>query len=560
MANPANCAAYQFGSFSLDLERGALRLTGGQEMALRPKSFALLRFMVENPGRLVSRDVIMNTLWPNVFVTEDNITQCIHDIRGALGTDSHQILRTVPRRGYLFTSEVVRVPLVDPPSPSPAGQLEPASQPLLSPGAGERAAEGPAPASPRNPGGDLPRTSVMVARLRNLGVPAEHEYLVESITEDLSTDLPQYLGPVVVACPDWRNATSADLRQSAREFGVAYVIQGSIRGVDDRLALNLQLIDVESDIHVWSERFDFDLAGQRHPRNEMTNRVTFTLLLKIIENASRRIEALPAGQCTPDDLVTRGYALLLLPMTAESSPDLAREAALENFATALRAAPDLITAKLGIAQVLLMNISDGRSSPGGLDELRTEQLLADVLRVDGQNGRAHSLLGVLRGQQGRFNDALVEHQVAMELAPNHPWVVAGLGIALVLVGRPNAGLPLLERSLRLSPYDFYAPVAHGCLALCHMMLGNTDLAIPPLMIARAMNPRIFFIHLWIAGALGLKGDLDEAGAALRQGMALMPEFPPAMMAPRFNPEFMALYIPTVYAGLLRAGMPDILAD
>jgi adenylate cyclase len=88
MTNSAQHIAYQFGSFTLDLERGALLATNGVEMALRPKSFALLRLLVQNAGRLLSRETILAALWPNVFVTDDNVTQCIHDIRGALGGEA----------------------------------------------------------------------------------------------------------------------------------------------------------------------------------------------------------------------------------------------------------------------------------------------------------------------------------------------------------------------------------------------------------------------------------------------------------------------------------------
>ena len=84
----------------------------GSEMPLRPKSFALLRLLLENAGRLLSRDTIMAALWPNLFVTDDNVTQCVRDVRRALGAEAQRMLRTQPRRGYLFTSEVVAVPAV----------------------------------------------------------------------------------------------------------------------------------------------------------------------------------------------------------------------------------------------------------------------------------------------------------------------------------------------------------------------------------------------------------------------------------------------------------------
>ena len=110
MTNSAQYTAYLFDSFTLDLDRGALLAADGSEMPLRPKSFALLRLLVENAGRLLSRDAIMAALWPNLFVTDDNVTQCVRDVRRALGAEAQRMLRTQPRRGYLFTSEVVAVP------------------------------------------------------------------------------------------------------------------------------------------------------------------------------------------------------------------------------------------------------------------------------------------------------------------------------------------------------------------------------------------------------------------------------------------------------------------
>src|SRR5690348_840502 len=102
------CHAYRFDCFVLDLRRGALLAPGGAELALRPKSFALLRLLVENAGRLLDRDTIMQVVWPNVFVTDDSITQCVGDIRRALGDAAPRLLRTVPRRGYLFAAEVAQ--------------------------------------------------------------------------------------------------------------------------------------------------------------------------------------------------------------------------------------------------------------------------------------------------------------------------------------------------------------------------------------------------------------------------------------------------------------------
>ena len=95
-------AAYRFDRFTLDLARGTLLDADGAEIPLRPKSFALMRLLVENPGRFVDRDAIMAAVWPDVVVTDESITQCVRDIRKALGDEAQQLLKTVPKRAICW--------------------------------------------------------------------------------------------------------------------------------------------------------------------------------------------------------------------------------------------------------------------------------------------------------------------------------------------------------------------------------------------------------------------------------------------------------------------------
>ena len=108
-AERAPPGAWRFAGFMLHAGRGALLADDGTEVSLRPKSFVLLRLLVENAGRLVDRDAIMAAVWPDVVVTDESITQCIRDIRRALGDDAQQVLKTVPNRGYLLATEVTPV-------------------------------------------------------------------------------------------------------------------------------------------------------------------------------------------------------------------------------------------------------------------------------------------------------------------------------------------------------------------------------------------------------------------------------------------------------------------
>src|SRR5205823_3439035 len=96
---------YSFDGFALDLTRGCL-LHGREEIKLRPKSFEALKYLVENNRRLISKNELIHAVWVDTAVTDDSLVKCLKDIRHALGDESQQIIKTVPRRGYIFDKEV----------------------------------------------------------------------------------------------------------------------------------------------------------------------------------------------------------------------------------------------------------------------------------------------------------------------------------------------------------------------------------------------------------------------------------------------------------------------
>ena len=98
--------SYSFGDYSLDLKRGAL-LKAGIDVKLRPKSFGVLRVLIERRGELLTKDELLNAVWGHVVVTDGALTQCLIDVRRAIGDESQQMIKTVPRRGYIFDVPVV---------------------------------------------------------------------------------------------------------------------------------------------------------------------------------------------------------------------------------------------------------------------------------------------------------------------------------------------------------------------------------------------------------------------------------------------------------------------
>ena len=100
--------SYQFGGFTLDLAKGCV-FKGVQEIKLRPKVYEALKYLVEHPGRLVGKQELMQAVWPDSFVTDDSLVQCALELRRALDDREQQLLKTVPRRGYLFAAKVTQL-------------------------------------------------------------------------------------------------------------------------------------------------------------------------------------------------------------------------------------------------------------------------------------------------------------------------------------------------------------------------------------------------------------------------------------------------------------------
>src|SRR5882757_5084502 len=98
---------YKIGEFTLDVSQGCLR-RGDIEIALRPKSFALLQHLITHAGRLVTKDELLSKIWPNVIVTEDSLTRCISEARAAIGDTEQTAIKTVSKRGYIFAGPVTQ--------------------------------------------------------------------------------------------------------------------------------------------------------------------------------------------------------------------------------------------------------------------------------------------------------------------------------------------------------------------------------------------------------------------------------------------------------------------
>ena len=270
-----------FEGYTLDLARGRLR-GAGAEIELRPKAFELLRHLIENAGRVVPKGELVNAVWPNVIVGDDSLARCLSDLRQALGDADRQIIKTVPRRGYMFAALV---------TVSAGG--EPAPRPAAAP----------------------PRLSIVVLPFANLSNDPEQEYFADGITDDLTTDLSRIADSLVIArgTAFMYKGKAVCAKQVGRELGVRYVLEGSIRRSGDRVRVNAQLIDASTDAHLWAERVEGDTGDLFALQDELTRKIAVAVDLELIGaegraagRASRRARLhSPGARCGAEAAVAR---------------------------------------------------------------------------------------------------------------------------------------------------------------------------------------------------------------------------------------------------------------
>jgi adenylate cyclase len=403
-----------------------------------------------------------------------------------------------------------------------------------------------------------PQLSIVVLPFTNLSNDPEHEYFADGITEDLTIDLSRIADSFVIS----RNTAftykgkPVDVRQVGRELAVRYVLEGSVRRTGDQVRVNVQLIDAESGAHIWADRFDTSRVDLDQAQDEIAGRLAHTLNRELVVAVAGRIEQ--QRKIDPDarDLVMRGWAWWHRPTTIA-----ARQEARRVFERALTLDPESIDAKVGLAATITQILVEGWSSSFDQDQALAERLLYEVLERDAHHPMARAQMGLLRRVQNRLSEAQAEVEMAIGLDRNNELALKQLGQILLFQGEPLAAIPHLEKAIRLNPRGPNLWSIQWPLGQCHLLLGHVDEAVELFRKACVASPRAYYVHLNLSGGLGLRGDLNEARAALAEAIRLKPEVNSlaryrAVTPWITNPQHWALRDKTLNVGLRRAGFPD----
>jgi adenylate cyclase len=411
------------------------------------------------------------------------------------------------------------------------------------------------PATSTSPLFIAPRLSIVVLPFANLSEDPQQQYFADGITEDLTTELSRLENMFVISrntAFTYRNK-SIDTRQIGRELGVRYLLEGSVRRSANRVRINTQLIDAETDAHLWAERFDGDTEDLFVLQDEVTRRIAFALDLELISaEATRKIDDPDALDC-----ILRGRAAEAKLPTRDTYAE-----AIGWFERALALDPRSAQVHSLLADVLVGRVLDQMTDTAAADLARAEELLGRALAQSPRSSVARYAKGNLLRQARRCEAAILEYEMVIELDRNASGAYANLGWCKFLTGAIEEAIPALEYALRLSPRDNRAGNWCGRIGVVHLLKSQADEAILWLEKAGSISPALPFVHAVLASAYALKGKTERAAAELAEARRLggagsyLSSIRTEEMEYLGVPKIRALYEATYFVGLRKAGMPE----
>jgi TolB-like protein/DNA-binding winged helix-turn-helix (wHTH) protein/lipoprotein NlpI len=485
---------YEFGEFHLDAQSRVLR-RGGTAVALTPKAFEVLLLLIQNAGRIVTKDELMKGVWAESFVEESNLTQTIFMVRKALDeTADRRYILTVQGQGYRFLVPVTETPnsvaeteapeIEGPVPPSSAGsapQIQLHSHPRR---AGDwrltiigsaavafvvafaiwfwRSRPGPV----EQPG----RTMLVVLPFENFTGDPGQEYFSDGLTEEMISQLgaldPAHLGVIARTSVMHYKHSQESIPQIGKDLGVQYVIEGSVRRDSERVRITAQLIQVKDQSNLWAREYDRDLGHLLELQAEIAREVAIEIKFSLSGRRPIGLEAGAAAVGTPGRLGTsyEAYDSYLKgryfwnKRTSEGFQQAA-----DYFQQAIEKDANFGRAYAGLADTFTL---ESTWYVGPQRELMPKARAAALraLQLDDSLAEAHASLALIKenydydwpGAENEFRRAI---QLDPQYATAHQWYAEFLSWQ----GRFDEAIAESERARQLDPLSLISAADHATI-------------------------------------------------------------------------------------------------
>lgn len=399
------------------------------------------------------------------------------------------------------------------------------------------------------------RLSIVVLPFKNLNDDRDQQYLADAITDDVTTDLSRIADMAVIS----RNTAFTyrdrpiDTRQIGRDLQVRYVLEGSIRRSGNRIRVNTQLIDAQTDAHVWADRTDYANDNLFELQDEVTGRIAAASNLRLIGAEAAR----PTDSPDALDYIFRGRAELNKGSTRENLAS-----AVQMLETALKLDDQSIDARIFLVHALVARVLEQLSGAAAEDMARAEDLLAQVVGSPRRQSLVHFWKAQLLRARGRYTAAIPDYEACIALDHNSILALAALGQCRFFLGDLENVIPAQLRAIRLSPADPYLPNWYWRIGMVHLLQSRIEEAIAWLERASSVNPRLPGPHGWLVSAHALNGNLGRAAAELDDARRLSGDdryisIGAHKAAQPFEAAKLRLLAEeTFFAGLRKAGIPE----
>jgi len=493
----------------IDIESNRIA-RAGVEQRLEPRSMELLVYLAQRPGQVVSRAEIEDQVWQGRVVSYEALSGSIAKIRKAFGDTGrrHRIIETIPKSGYrLIASALASDPAPDlmpevadsAPAVNKNPKRIPAVAMLLAIVVG---------IAWWQPWIEPDTPSIAVLPFTNMSGDPEQAYFADGLTDDLITDLSKISGLFVIA----RNSTfvfknkPVSIRQVADELGVSHVLEGSVQRSGNQVRINAQLIDTDSEGHLWAQRYDGKLDDVFDMRDKIVRQITRELSVELVDQELASLKRVETNSPEAYDLLLRGqdyYRIYTPDSLVKAIPYL------EN---AIELDPDFARAHAQLAAVYWGICNNAWAESAGMSYQRCNTKTSRHLAAAMQNPTplAHRIAARQHEYHQRWEEALVEARRAIDLDPSDPNGYEAMSALQVNLGRAEEGLENIEKAIRLDPLSDYL----WRLGYAQFHLERYADAAATMNRATRRNPDYDWNFLLLAAAYGHLGRDEKAREAI----------------------------------------------
>ena len=453
---------YRFGDTSVDTLRAEIRRSG-ERVPLRRKSFDVLVYLLQRPRRVLTKAELLDAVWGDRIVTEGSLKSCLMEVRAAIGDHERKLIRTVPRRGYILEAPFRR-------------EVREADS----------------------------RTSILVAPMKDQSAGGDSAYIADGLTEEVIVELSKIQSFRVISHASAIRLKGAGdtLQDTAREFGVDFILDGSIHRTGDKLRVTLQLSQLDSDDAQWSERYDGTLADLFDMHDQIARAVAEELSHNDHAPEPANAEKLE------DPRVVESYLRARYQMWRFSQAGLRQaERHLENGLDLVGQNPRLL-ATLGHVYARYSEIG---LDPTGALLGKAAECAQRIFELDSNSSRGYLLHGVVQFYSGALREAREPLERAFSAIPADPDTLGILGYLYALIGRNEQAQHLFAELLAIDPLT---PISHCLPGFVAILEGRNSDALPYYRRFLEMDPYNAFAA-WSYGYVLLRnGRLDEASQVL----------------------------------------------